>query len=192
MDLSLCPKTQESPDVFSILSHDHSIYLSSDIHEYITLKQQRKSAVIIQRTWRNYSSKKVYNYVKNKLYYFSQQDPVRLLKWKNPVEASIFDKKLGYHLVFRLDGLTFPPVIVYKIFISVGVHTTTNNQKSKGKSGKNISKTGWKSFYVYKSQRQSLLVTKRKRKFTAKSRKVRKNHGIKWITDMYSWKLITF
>lgn len=125
--------------------------------------------------------------MKNKLYYFSQQDPVKLLKWKNPVEAAIFDRQFGYRLIFRLDGVTFPPIIVYKIFIVVGIHKNVKEQKERQNSVKNVSKSGWQPFYVYKSQRQKVLLTKRKRKFVATGRRiVKKNHGIKWIQDMYS------
>lgn len=190
MELSLCPKLNENCDVFSILNQDHSVYLSGDVQEYILLKEKTKSAAIIQKAWRKYSDKKIYASIKNKLYYFSQEDPVRLLKWKNPIEAQIFERKLGYRLVFRLDGATFPPIMVYKIFVAVGIHRSTERTvegiKEKRKAAKTVPKTSWRSFYVYKSQAK-LQLTNRKRKFAITGiRKVKKNQGIKWITDMYS------
>lgn len=177
----------EYEKVFSILHEDHSFYLASisekETYSTITKDTQRIElcASIIQRCWHSYHNINIYTFIRNKLIYFMNQDPVRLLKWKDPVEAELFDRKLGHKLVFRLAGTKFPPVIVYKVFIAAGKNQTLKNNSNCIPKRK-CAKSQWKLFYIYKNIRIECNRKSRKRK----ARSAKKNHEIKWIKQMYN------
>eukprot|EP00959_Pyramimonas_sp_CCMP1952_P253585 5298249-Pyramimonas_sp.AAC.1 len=76
---------------------------------------------MIQRAWRRFSSVKVYRYYRDMINFRERGDPSQLLRVINPrvralFEAALLDAATGCHLRFRLGGLTFPPIIYYKIF----------------------------------------------------------------------------
>mmetsp|Transcript_24207 Transcript_24207/g.40559 ORF Transcript_24207/g.40559 Transcript_24207/m.40559 type:complete len:345 (-) Transcript_24207:57-1091(-) len=74
------------------------------------------AAVMIQKAWRNFSSIKIFQYYRDMINFRERGDPAQLLKAINPREASLLDAASGCHVRFRLGGLTFPPIIYYKIF----------------------------------------------------------------------------
>lgn len=158
--------------IFDILKHDHSFYLQK------TEIVEDEAARVIQRTWKRYRDKRIFEVIKTKLVEFLNQDPVKLLRWKDPIEAELFDKKLGYCLVFRMDGSRFPPTIVYKVFISANIKCSKCDKGEKRRKGK--SRMEWKVFYTYKYTRSSKRVLLKRNVI-----KKRKRGGIQWIKQMY-------
>ncbi|KAI3355116.1 hypothetical protein L3Q82_017988 [Scortum barcoo] len=77
---------------------------------------QQVAARIIQKAWRRYVHREVFNYFKGLIYQCNQQDPQKILKTVNPREAELLDAAAGVFIRFRLGGPTFPPSIYYKIF----------------------------------------------------------------------------
>jgi hypothetical protein len=54
----------------------------------------------------------------DRLCFFAREagDPRELLRTINPREAQLLDPALGAHVRFRLEGATWPPLVMYKIF----------------------------------------------------------------------------
>lgn len=70
----------------------------------------------IQRLWRRYSSVRIYRYYRDMIRFRERGDPALLLRTINPKEIEYMDPAMGAHLRFRLGGITFPPIIYYKVF----------------------------------------------------------------------------
>uniref|UniRef100_A0A7S0MRA8 Uncharacterized protein n=1 Tax=Pyramimonas obovata TaxID=1411642 RepID=A0A7S0MRA8_9CHLO len=85
-------------------------------HEDGSVLSEDQATRIIQRAWRRFSSIKIYRYYRDMINFRERGDPAQLLRAINPREAMLLDAATGCHLRFRLGGLTFPPIIYYKIF----------------------------------------------------------------------------
>jgi hypothetical protein len=76
-----------------------------------------RAAKKIQRAWRSYVNKKIFEYIKkvllNKL---STVNPWKMLKISNPTECTLVESSCNMHVRFRLGGDSFPPQIYYKIY----------------------------------------------------------------------------
>ncbi|KAM4534082.1 protein MFI [Odontesthes bonariensis] len=77
---------------------------------------QQVAVRIIQRAWRRYVSREVFEYIKMLISHCNQQDPQTILRAVNPREARLLDAAAGVFIRFRLGGVTFPPNVYYKIF----------------------------------------------------------------------------
>ena len=71
----------------------------------------------IQRAWRSFTNVRIYNYYKDLINFKHKGNPYELLKCINRGEAYLMDAASRCHVRFRLGGLSFPPLIYYKIFI---------------------------------------------------------------------------
>ena len=77
---------------------------------------EEEAAQTIQRTWRRFSNRRIYQYFRDLILCRERSDPVLILKSLSPYEASIVDKKSGIFLRFRLGGSSFPPTVYFKCF----------------------------------------------------------------------------
>ncbi|KNE66515.1 hypothetical protein AMAG_11648 [Allomyces macrogynus ATCC 38327] len=85
----------------------------------LALRQnQDLAAMRIQRRWRQFWSRKVYQYLRGLIRTREQADPRSILKFINPKESQLMDSAAGVHVRFRLGGTTFPPTIYYKIYVN--------------------------------------------------------------------------
>lgn len=126
----MCDISPVLDEIFRILNEDHSFYLSLSATQICADKNRK--AIIIQRAWTAYRNRRIFNYIKNKMIEFATDDPVQMLRRVSPVEAHLFEKKLGHRLVFRLAG-SFPPTIVYKVFVDCKTcQTDASNREEKG------------------------------------------------------------
>jgi hypothetical protein len=60
---------------------------------------------------------RIYRYYKDLINFRGKGDPYQLLKTINRGEAHLLDPASKTHVRFRLGGLSFPPLIYYKIFV---------------------------------------------------------------------------
>lgn len=77
-----------------------------------------RAALSIQYAWRRFTNTRIFSYYRDLIRFRLTGDPAALLKTINPREASLFDKATGIHVRFRLGGSTFPPVMLYKVFMT--------------------------------------------------------------------------
>ena len=71
----------------------------------------------IQRAWRSFTNVRIYRYYKDLINFRHKGNPFELLKTINRSEAHLLDPASKCHVRFRLGGLSFPPLIYYKIFV---------------------------------------------------------------------------
>ncbi|XP_024520082.1 uncharacterized protein C11orf65 homolog isoform X2 [Selaginella moellendorffii] len=70
----------------------------------------------IQRCWHSYANRKVFRYYKDLITNTEKLHPSLLLRRINPSEAALADSATGLHIRFRLGGITFPPLLLYKLY----------------------------------------------------------------------------
>lgn len=76
-----------------------------------------QSATIIARSWRSYFRKKVFRVLKDNLYKAERAMTVEILKRLAPTEAQFISDTVAQPRVrFRFGGVTFPPIMFYKIY----------------------------------------------------------------------------
>ncbi|KAK7877597.1 hypothetical protein WMY93_031700 [Mugilogobius chulae] len=78
--------------------------------------QHQQAALVIQKAWRSYLFRAVFEYYKELISLCNKGDPQMILKSVNPREGELLDAAAGVFIRFRLGGTTFPPSIFYKIF----------------------------------------------------------------------------
>ncbi|RKO98860.1 hypothetical protein CXG81DRAFT_28351 [Caulochytrium protostelioides] len=71
----------------------------------------------IQRTWRCHRDRRLFHQFQDLLRFKDEGYPEQLLKLINPKEAPFMDKAAHVRLRFRLGGLSWPPMILYKIYV---------------------------------------------------------------------------
>uniref|UniRef100_A0A1Y1KCG8 Uncharacterized protein n=1 Tax=Photinus pyralis TaxID=7054 RepID=A0A1Y1KCG8_PHOPY len=176
-------------DLFSILLEDHSLYLNTE--KTSRNLDARSAACIIQRTWRKFYAKRIFSHLRAMLYNFSVENPSKLLKRINSVEGKAFER-MNVNVVFRLDGQTFPPVIVYKLFSKQVVINVCDDEKMKKSrrrtKGAKRKTSDWGVFYVYRARKKTKRVAGRNKfvfQFNGEQRRVKKGN-IKWIHDVYN------
>ncbi|KAJ3086148.1 hypothetical protein HK102_013470 [Quaeritorhiza haematococci] len=74
------------------------------------------AARVIQGCWKRYYFARIFKYYRDLIRFRLSGNPQRLLRFINPREAQLLDRACGAHIKFRLGGLTFPPIILYKIY----------------------------------------------------------------------------
>lgn len=169
-------------DIFTILEDDHNFYLTLNARK--TSAHKNHAARIIQNAWKRYKKRRIFNFIKNKLIEFTNEDPVRMLRRVSVFEAQLFEKKYGHCLVFRMAGHEFPPIIVYKVFISSQRNIGNGDMKNVMNA---FNRNEWGVFYVYKSIHETVLSAKRKLHKNVKvgAKNKRKKSGIEWIKKLY-------
>ncbi|CAK71127.1 unnamed protein product (macronuclear) [Paramecium tetraurelia] len=75
----------------------------------------------IQKAWRSFTNRKIFQYYKDIILFKCKGNPARLLKAINPNEAQLLDAACKSHIRFRLGGEQFPPIIYYKIYSHGGI-----------------------------------------------------------------------
>ncbi|KAL0245302.1 hypothetical protein GEMRC1_009381 [Eukaryota sp. GEM-RC1] len=71
---------------------------------------------VIQRCWKSFSDRTIFAFYKDLLSKVNSNDPQKILRAINPVEAKILDRSLQCHVRFRLSGFSFPPTILYRVY----------------------------------------------------------------------------
>ncbi|EFJ15126.1 hypothetical protein SELMODRAFT_422901 [Selaginella moellendorffii] len=61
-------------------------------------------------------NKKIFRYYKDLITNNEKLHPSLLLRRINPSEAALADSATGLHIRFRLGGITFPPLLLYKLY----------------------------------------------------------------------------
>lgn len=179
---------ENNDKLFSILYQDHNYYLyqiPSIINENLELLN--KSAIVIQRNLRKYVNKIIFGKIKTTLARYRFQNPANILRKKNIAEASLFDKVGGHFLLFRLNGETFPPTIVYKIYVNPSLARCSRykidviplNNKVNAATKSNAK---WKVLYNYKRYRKPLEYLK---KVSYARKQKHKRNKITWISNKY-------
>lgn len=78
---------------------------------------EETAARIIQSLWRRYTNVRIFRYYRDLIRFRLTGDPVMLLRTINPSETALLDRASGVHVRFRLGGSSFPPTMMYKIFV---------------------------------------------------------------------------
>lgn len=90
--------------------------LSTRSHDRSAENYLNENARCIQRIWRRFSSVRIYRYYRDLIRFKEAGDPRNFLKSINPREMELLDAAAGTFVRFRLGGVSFPPLIYYKIF----------------------------------------------------------------------------
>jgi len=89
-----------------------------DRKKKVEQKSEKSIAVEkIQKAWRSFTNVRIYRYYKDLINFRHKGNPFELLKTINRSEAHLLDPASKCHVRFRLGGLSFPPLIYYKIFV---------------------------------------------------------------------------
>ena len=70
----------------------------------------------IQLCWKGTVNRRIFRFYVSLIRFRESGDPAMLLKTVNPGEAAMMDRANGLHVRLRLGGLSFPPMIMYKIY----------------------------------------------------------------------------
>jgi hypothetical protein len=86
------------------------------------LQRQKPSSpagfvAVILRAWRRMNDRRTYKYFRDLLAFRNAGDPVTMLKSICPGETDLLDPSIKARVKFRLGGSTWPPIILYKVFI---------------------------------------------------------------------------
>ncbi|BFI43290.1 hypothetical protein MPTK2_8g17010 [Marchantia polymorpha subsp. ruderalis] len=83
----------------------------------VDTKRHDVSLVIkIQRPWRLYKDQLTFDGIRNLVHSYAISNPKSVLRVINKCEAPLADKAAGLHVRFRLNGDSFPPSVVYKVY----------------------------------------------------------------------------
>lgn len=82
---------------------------------------ERAAAMSMQRLYRRYCDRKVFQYYRDLLNFQNSGDPKEMLRSINPSEVALMDGASGAIVRFRLGGTSYPPDIFYKIFTKSAV-----------------------------------------------------------------------
>ena len=66
-----------------------------------------RNAIIIQKAWRSFNGKRIFEFYKRLLSIFKLNNSSRLLKFINPQESKLIEAATGLHLKFRLGGVNY-------------------------------------------------------------------------------------
>ncbi|CAM6084495.1 unnamed protein product [Calypogeia fissa] len=119
----------------------------------VTRKTYQITQVVqIQRCWRLYLDKLTFKHIRNLIHSYEQEDPKTSLLRINRTEATLVDKATGLHVRFRLNGLCFPPTIVYKVYThrpvvdmgSFSPRNYTGNSENPAKTYVRCENNGWR------------------------------------------------
>ncbi|KAL0234525.1 hypothetical protein PCE1_001561 [Barthelona sp. PCE] len=91
-----------------------SFWLKHGTKTPCNLDPETRAAITIQRAWRAYSNRRIFQYYKVLLSGHSDVSPRELLMYINPREAELLDGSTKAFVRFRLVG--WPPTVWYKIF----------------------------------------------------------------------------
>ncbi|XP_012585673.1 PREDICTED: putative uncharacterized protein CXorf58 homolog [Condylura cristata] len=118
------------------LRKEHEVDSSSTITANPVLTPRDKSALTIQKAWISYTNKVVFQLLKHTVCAAEFYVTHEILKKVSPSEAELIkDRSMKHKVRFRFSGETFPPYIVFKIFL----HTEGHGYKYF--SGKNLLKS---------------------------------------------------
>ncbi|KAG8510086.1 putative uncharacterized protein CXorf58, partial [Galemys pyrenaicus] len=119
------------------LTKEHEVDSSSSVKiNPEQLMTRDKAAKTIQRAWLSYTNKMVFQLLKHTICAAEFNVTHEILKKVSPSEAELIkDPSMKHKVRFRFNGETFPPYIVFKIF----VHTKGHGYKYF--SGKNLLKS---------------------------------------------------
>ncbi|KAL0211576.1 hypothetical protein RCL1_005202 [Eukaryota sp. TZLM3-RCL] len=111
----------------------------------------QKAAVIIQRCWRSFSDKTIFRFYRSLLSNVSSLSPSMVLRSISPTEARLLDKSTFCHVRFRLSGFSFPPMLLYRVYVhgnvtdlnSFAPRDYSNRLTSSVPAEKVTDKSGW-------------------------------------------------
>lgn len=152
-----------------------------------TEELKMKSANIIKKFLISIRNKRIYADIKTTIRSLSLKDPVKLLMTVNYIHALIFDKT-SCVLIFRLDGTSFPPSIVYKLFTKekILILETNDNMIARKNKHRYSGMFSWCPFFVYKCDVCKSTVRKKKKSGCRKSKKKkRSDNQLSWIEEIY-------
>lgn len=144
------------------------------------------SANVIKNFLLGVRNKNIFRAMKSTICILSAKDPVKALLIVNYIHALIFDKSTCF-LIFRLDGTTFPPKIVYKLFtmqkmLVLEPHEYVIDRKDENERP---SSSNWFPFTSYKCDTCKNIVRTRPKSYKRTKQKWRKNNHISWIEEIY-------
>lgn len=132
------------------------------IARYVPLLTKQKvrniAAKIVQRQWRRYYNRKIFQFYRDLVSFRNTGTPKQLLKFIQPRESALVEKASHTHIKFRLGGEQFPPTVYYKIFAHLGlvdinsfapreywknVNKLANPAERHGKSCSTTGASGW-------------------------------------------------
>jgi len=93
------------------LEIDSRLSAESTHEQYVNEAARR-----VQTLWRRFSGMRIYRYYRDLIRFREAGDPRSFLRSINPRETELIDAAAGTFVRFRLGGITFPPLIYYKIF----------------------------------------------------------------------------
>uniref|UniRef100_H0WJR4 Chromosome X open reading frame 58 n=1 Tax=Otolemur garnettii TaxID=30611 RepID=H0WJR4_OTOGA len=138
-----------------LFGKEHKVYLAKDAKAKLTQRRRRDiSARTIQRAWLAHTNRALFKLLKHTVCAAEYYVTYEILKKVSPVEANLLkDPSMKYKVRFRFSGETFPPFIVFKIFLHTEGHgykyfSGKKSLKSSNKAGVDAYKTmGIKKFY---------------------------------------------
>ncbi|KAL0226962.1 hypothetical protein P9112_014286 [Eukaryota sp. TZLM1-RC] len=80
---------------------------------------QKNAVLTIERAFLQYSDRTIFRFYHNLLSKVNDIDPRQILRSIHPSEAKLIERFM--HVRFRLSGNSFPPMLVYKIFVNSNV-----------------------------------------------------------------------
>ncbi|XP_053434942.1 uncharacterized protein CXorf58 homolog [Nycticebus coucang] len=102
-----------------LFGKERKVYLAKDAKA--RLKQRRRrdtSARTIQRAWLAHANRALFKLLKHTVCAAEYYVTYEIMKKVSPVEANLLkDPSMKYKVRFRFSGETFPPFIVFKIFL---------------------------------------------------------------------------
>ncbi|XP_055978036.1 uncharacterized protein CXorf58 homolog [Sorex fumeus] len=105
-----------------VLGKEQSPDCSSDLTSELSATHNEK-ALIIQRAWLSYSDRGIFQLLKHTICAVEHYVTYEILKKVSPSEGELIkDPSMKYKVRFRFGGETFPPYIVFKIFLHTDGH----------------------------------------------------------------------
>ena len=105
------------------LDHVHHNHMNPEsiTTSQLELFSQHTAAIKIQQAWKRHQQKKEYKAIRDLILFHNEGKPADLIRSVAQSESFLCDGATRLFVRFRLQGKTFPPQIVYKIFTSSNV-----------------------------------------------------------------------
>lgn len=179
-----CAKLTHSPDPTKKceeLLREINIICRRHLNKRDDVLFRSKAAKVIQNFLICTRNRRAFQHIQSTLYNLRMRDPVKLLQLVNYTHATIFERST-YKLIFRLEGSTFPPKIIYRF--NGGQSTLTLDSLSNGNVEIHNGNSIWYTYNVYKCIKCKTTVNYKSHNRQQRNKRTNKQKQY-WIQDMY-------